>query len=510
MFKVERNNSVFFAFLFFFFVNLVIYTDKIPLYHEEPRRTIIAQEMLLSGDYITPTVCRENYLKKPPFQNWLILLEGKLTGRITNLEARLPSIIAFLLTAIFLFLLFEDRRKGFVSSFIFMTSYVTLISYSNKAEPDMVFTFLTFMAYYFFVKGESVSYFLSSSLFMGVSILTKGISPMFFYPAFLIYYFFKKEDLPKNAFKLILHFVLSMLLPLLWLYLYSLNSGLNPLFSMYTREVSSRMVGSLFEIFSHILVFPLRVLLALFPWSIVFIFIFNKDLFKNSLREKLFSTSFLFVLIVFIAMTVFPGGRGRYFMPAVPFFAIILTYFCPKSLPLKRVFKYSGFGILLFFYTVFSFYLFKNGYVFQGSVLILMGLTMFYFLKKDYFVFDFLVVFSTFLFFFYIHGIYFYRANTKKKYNHIAGYIYSILPDKSKPIIVDNTLKPEFVSLALNLERLTGEFVYSNRVLKMPSSFYLITSKNNLKDCKLLFKCNCSKNVPALYVFKCTKSKLKE
>ncbi len=507
MFRIERSERVFFAFLLFFFVNLLIYTDKMPLYHEEPRRTIIAQEMLLSGDYITPTVCREDYLKKPPFQNWLILIEGKLTGSITNLEARLPSIFAFLLTSIFLFLLFEDRKRGFVASFIFMTSYVTLFSYSNKAEPDMVFTFLTFMAYYFFVKGEGVFYFVSSSLFMGLSILTKGISPVFFYPAFLIYYILKKKDFFKNTLKLVFHFALSMLLPLLWLYLYSLNSGLNPLFSMYSREVSSRMTGSFFEVFFHIVIFPFRVLLALFPWSIVFIFIFKRDLFKNSFKEKLFATSFFVVFVAFFVMTVFPGGKGRYFMPAVPFFAVILTYFCPKALPLKRVFKYSGFGILILFYTVFSFYLFKNGYVFQGGILILIGITMFYFLKKDYFVFDFLVIFSTFLFLFYIHGIYLYRANTKKKYSQIAGYIYSILPEKDEPIIVDNTLKPEFVSLALNLERLTGEFVYSNRVLKMPSSYYLITSRNNLKGCKLLYKCNCSKNVPSLFVFQCNEQK---
>lgn len=168
--------------------------SKMPLYHEEPRRVIIANEMLLKGNYIIPTVCNENYLKKPPFQNWVILFLGKLnSGKITNFIARFPSILSYLLTGLFLFSLFKDRKQGFVASLIFLTSYVTLISYANKAEPDIMFTFFVFLSYYFWIKLDSLNYYIASVIFMGFGILTKGIAPAFFYPGILFYYVIEKK-----------------------------------------------------------------------------------------------------------------------------------------------------------------------------------------------------------------------------------------------------------------------------------------------------------------------------
>jgi len=39
----------------------------VPLYHEEPRRALIAEEMLISNNFIKPTVLKETYLKSPLF-----------------------------------------------------------------------------------------------------------------------------------------------------------------------------------------------------------------------------------------------------------------------------------------------------------------------------------------------------------------------------------------------------------------------------------------------------------
>ena len=501
MFFVKREFRVLILLLFFLAANLLVYVNKMPLYHEEPRRVIIANEMLLSGNYIIPTVCSENYLKKPPLQNWVILFLGKLNGgKITNFIGRLPSVLSYLLTGLFLFLLFKDKKQGFVAAFIFLTSYVTLISYSNKAEPDMLFTLFIFLTYYFWIKSEKVNYFVFSSIFMGLAIMTKGISPLFFYPGIFLYYLFKKEYLLKNFFKILLHLAIAMIFPFLWFALYIKNANGSLLLSAFSNEVSSRMVASLPYIFLHFIIFPIKAILALFPWSIVFLFIFKKKLLDELKKNRLFITSFLIFLFSFVFLTVFPGGRGRYFMPAVPFFAIILSFLCPKAYLLSDKVKWFAIVLLTVLYYIFAYYVIKQGFVFQGMFLIVLGTVLFYFGKFKYYVFDFLLVFSIFLFLFYIHGLYLYRANTKKNYIKIAETVYHILPDKRLPIVVDNTLKPEFVSLALNLERLTGEFVYSENVIH-PEKFYLITMKE--KPCKLIYQCRCSKRVPSLKVYLC-------
>ncbi len=503
MFIIKRNFKTLLFVIFFLASNLLLYVEKMPLYHEEPRRVIIANEMLLRGDYVIPTVCNENYFKKPPFQNWVILLLGKLSGRITNFDARLPSVISFLITGLFLFFLFEDKKQGFMASLIFLTSYVTLISYSNKAEPDIMFTSLTFLSYYFWQKRKHFLGFFSSSLFMGLAIMTKGIAPLFFYPGLFVYYLIKKKNCLENLLRLSVHLFLSLILPLLWLVFYAYDANLNSLLSVFSNELSSRMTASFSYVLFHLLTFPLRAFLALFPWSIVFIFIFDKKLFKRLKENELFVTSFLIFVTSFLVMTVFPGGKGRYFMPAVPFFSIVLSYLCPKAYLLTDRIKTISLVFLSMLYFAFAIFVLKQGFLVQGLFLSGIGLFVLFFIKFRYYVFDFLVVFSIFLFLFYIHGLYLYRAKVKKQYKEIAKTVYESLPDKSIPVIVDNTLKPEFVSMALNLERITGKLVYSEKVLK-PSDYYLITSKvRSCQCCKLLYKCPCSKRVPALYIYRC-------
>ena len=291
-----------------------------------------------------------------------------------------------------------------------------------------------------------------------------------------------------------------MLIPLCWFVLYASEADITSLLSVFSNEVSSRMVTSFSYVILHFIVFPVKVILALFPWSIVFLFIFERKLLKELEKDKLFITSFLIFLSSFIILTIFPGGRGRYFMPAVPFFAITLSFLCPKAYLLKDKIKWSVLLLLTIIYYSFACYIFKQGFVFQGILLIVLGSVLLYFGKFKYYVFDFLVVFSIFLFLFYIHGLYLYRANTKKNYIKIAETVYHLLPDKKLPIVVDNTLKPEFVSLALNIERLTGEFVYTDSVIH-PEKFYLITMKE--KPCKLIYRCHCSKKVPSLKVYLC-------
>ena len=44
-----------------------------PLKWEEPRRCLVAQEMIESGDYVAPRLLGRPYYNKPPMQAWLIV-----------------------------------------------------------------------------------------------------------------------------------------------------------------------------------------------------------------------------------------------------------------------------------------------------------------------------------------------------------------------------------------------------------------------------------------------------
>ena len=64
-------------------ITLAIY---IPLIHgnpwngNEPTRVAVAQDMLRTGNWITPTLHGKLYLTKPPLMNWLIAASGAVFG----------------------------------------------------------------------------------------------------------------------------------------------------------------------------------------------------------------------------------------------------------------------------------------------------------------------------------------------------------------------------------------------------------------------------------------------
>ena len=61
---------------------------------DEPRQAIMAREMMARGDYIHPYLNGLPYLEKPPLHPWLIVAAAKLTGKINEFSARIPSAVA--------------------------------------------------------------------------------------------------------------------------------------------------------------------------------------------------------------------------------------------------------------------------------------------------------------------------------------------------------------------------------------------------------------------------------
>ena len=66
-----------------------------PLKWEEPRRCLVAMEMIERGDYLVPHLHGRPYFNKPPMQNWLIvLLAGNDTARVTPFTLRSVSVLS--------------------------------------------------------------------------------------------------------------------------------------------------------------------------------------------------------------------------------------------------------------------------------------------------------------------------------------------------------------------------------------------------------------------------------
>jgi 4-amino-4-deoxy-L-arabinose transferase-like glycosyltransferase len=228
--------------LLFLFINLYCYTGILPLTGEEDRRCIIAQEMLLSGDYLHPTVFNVPYYRKPPMHNWLIALANARDGVVDRVSARTVSIAALLITGLSMYLfLLKKRPEGAMVGFLAVTTnYLMMCEYGNLAETDVTVTVFTFLSFILYLADPTrlLCIFLSS-LFMGAGILTKGLSPFFFYPAVLVVTLTTKEKRGEKLALLPLHLILSLLLPALWLWLFSLHGNLHDLVGMLTQRSRS-------------------------------------------------------------------------------------------------------------------------------------------------------------------------------------------------------------------------------------------------------------------------------
>ena len=63
---------------------------------DESIRSLVAMEMLLSGNFVVPTLNGEVYLNKPPLFNWILLVWFKVFGNFEELTARFQTVLALL------------------------------------------------------------------------------------------------------------------------------------------------------------------------------------------------------------------------------------------------------------------------------------------------------------------------------------------------------------------------------------------------------------------------------
>ncbi len=63
---------------------------------DEAIRSLVAQEMLWSGNYLSPTMHGDAYLNKPPLWNWVLAISMTLHGEASEWAARLPTVLSLL------------------------------------------------------------------------------------------------------------------------------------------------------------------------------------------------------------------------------------------------------------------------------------------------------------------------------------------------------------------------------------------------------------------------------
>ncbi len=157
-----------------------------PLLLEEPRRGLVAMEMLYSGDYVHTTVHGAPYYNKPPLFNW-IAAAGFYVFGYKEWVLRSITVVAHLLTGLLIYRAgkkYLSEKIALTAAAFYLAGADILFYFSMLGEIDVFFSMLVVAGWFgYFHYGEQkapAKAFACLYFFMGLAFLTKGLPAIVF------------------------------------------------------------------------------------------------------------------------------------------------------------------------------------------------------------------------------------------------------------------------------------------------------------------------------------------
>lgn len=308
---------------------------------DEARRALVAAEMMLSGDYITPTLNGEIYLNKPPLYNWIVTFYFKIFGNNSMFAFRLQVIVATFLLAFAAYRFikkYSNHTIAFFTAFAFLTNGRILIYDSLQGLIDTTFALCVFssfmLTWYLGEYKKYIALFISTYLLCTAGYMMKGLPAIVFQGFTLLTYFILTKQFKK--FFHWAHFAggaLFLLITGAYYYIYFTRNDLSPevLFKNLFVESAKRTPGEFpaSRGITHFFVFPLELLYHFAPWTI-FIFACFQKKFWVTVKANRFVQYCLWVLVVNIFIYwISPEVYPRYLFMFLPllFFIVFFFYF---------------------------------------------------------------------------------------------------------------------------------------------------------------------------------------
>jgi 4-amino-4-deoxy-L-arabinose transferase-like glycosyltransferase len=302
-------------------IALVFGMGNAPLFLEEPRRALVAMEMLYNGDYIHTTIHGQPYYNKPPLFNWVIAIGFKLFG-YHEWILRAITVVSHLTISAMVYgtgKKYMSATAALLATAFYITGADILYYFSLLGEIDIFFSMLViagwFTYFHFGEKKEDTKAFAGLYFFMALAFLTKGLPAMLFAGLTLLVWQWYKKDW-KALFSLAHFMGVVIFVVILGLYLFPFvtRGDFDILLQTFWSQSIERTAAEsdlLKRIFS-LFTFPVALLKDIAPWSLL-ILLFNRNILKHSFyTNRLFAFSCLIFLANIWVYWVSPDSRSRY------------------------------------------------------------------------------------------------------------------------------------------------------------------------------------------------------
>ena len=324
------------VYLFIFLIIIAFYLyglGQLPLLGpDEPRYAEVAREMLLRGDYITPTLGGYTWFEKPSLLYWMMAASFKVFG-VSEWAARLGPALCGLLTIVAIAFVGHEIKRG-LSTVVVTATCLGLIVFSRAASFDIVVTMTATWALACFLLRELTKrrgYLIGFYSFVGLSLLAKGLVGVVIPFGVVGAYYLLRRAWPARSVwvSLIWGVPLALAVSAVWYGPVIAKHGWTFIDDFFVQHHFARYVSNKYHHPQPIYFYPVIILMLALPWTPFLVEALVKTRSwvwrdPDSLSVvRIFSLAWLVFPIVFFS---FSGSKlPGYILPALPAAALLIA-----------------------------------------------------------------------------------------------------------------------------------------------------------------------------------------
>ena len=316
---------------------------------DEPRRALVALEMMISDDYVTPTLNGERYLNKPPLYNWIIAGSYHLFGNYSSFALRFPMLFSLLMFGLTVFAFvrrYVSQPVAFAVALMVLTNGRVLLYDSMLGLIEITFSWVVYSAmllvFHFDRKRQYTLLYVTSYSLTAVGFLLKGLPPVAFQVITLVGWFVYTRQVRRLLHPAHLAGIVLFLLIIgsyYWAYFSRNHIPFSEVTSVLVNESAKRtgLQFGLGKTLLHLLTFPFEVFYHFAPYLLLLALLVRRGI-GRTLNEHPFVAfnALAFSTNVLIYWTS-PQVYGRYLISLVPLLFTVLAYlYYEKTLPADR------------------------------------------------------------------------------------------------------------------------------------------------------------------------------
>lgn len=297
---------------------------------DEAIRALVALEMELSGNYITPTLNGEYYYNKPPLYNWFLLLFFKAFGGFTEQASRFATVVCLLGYAGTIYICSKawlGRQNAFLLALILITCGRIILWDSLLGLIDIAFSWVVFMGFmavfYNYERKRWLWLFVLSYGLTAIGFLLKGLPAVVFQGFTLLVWFgWHRNWRAFFSWQHVLGGSLFLVLVGAYYAAYARYNGLEQVMLTLFEESSKRTAVQYgwSKTVLHAFTFPFEMVYHFLPWALLSVYLIRRDLIRALQQNRfIWFCSLAFaanIPLYWLSVEVYP----RYLLMHAPLF----------------------------------------------------------------------------------------------------------------------------------------------------------------------------------------------